>query len=39
MQKFGMESKIKLKKINNDSVVEYDEDYMKIKFDSEIIYH
>ena len=35
MQKFGMESKIKLKKINNDSVVEYDKDYMKIKFDSE----
>ena len=35
MRKFGMESKIKLKKKNNDSVVEYDKDYMKIKFDSD----
>ena len=26
--------KNKIKKINNDSVVEYDKDYMKIKFDS-----
>ena len=35
MRKFGMKSKIKLKKKNNDSVVEYDKDYMKIKFDSD----
>ena len=27
--------KNQIKKINNDSVVEYDKDYMKIKFDSD----
>ena len=27
--------KSQIKKINNDSVVEYDKDYMKIKFDSD----
>ena len=27
--------KIQIKKINNDSVVEYDKDYMKFKFDSD----
>ena len=27
--------KNQIKKINNDSVVEYDQDYMKIKFDSD----
>ena len=32
MQKFGMELKIKLKKINNGQVGEYGKDYMKIKF-------
>ena len=35
MKKFGMELKIKLKKINKGLVEEYRKDYMKIKFDSD----
>ena len=39
MQKFGKEAKIKLKRsfirLNNRSLGEYAEDYVKIKFDSD----
>ena len=35
MKKFGVELKIKSKKINNGKLGEYGKDYMKIKFNSD----